>query len=275
MLTILLHSSKTMQSVTKSNSPGGSQPLLLRQALELAEFLKDLNQTDIQKAMALSPAKAAETYALIQNYSETNPTLPAIDIFLGDIYSGLQTASLTAADRAYAHQHLYILSGLYGILRALDEIQPYRLEMGYTLPSKGDSLPMKLYDFWGDAIARQLPKNQTIINLSAVEYTKAVFPHLRTIAGLKEVKIITPKFLTVSPKTGAPTFVTVHAKIARGAYARWLIQHRIGDAAQLQDFNEIGYTYNAELSTPEEPVFVATQFGGLGLSVRLSIDRSS
>ena len=82
--------------------------------------------------------------------------------------------------------------------------------------------------------------------------------------------IISPKFLTISPKTGEPTFVTVHAKIARGAYARWLIQHRIEDLARLPDFTELGYLYNAELSTPDVPVFVAKEFKGLGLSVRLT-----
>jgi hypothetical protein len=224
--------------------------------------------------MAISPTKATEVHALLQSFDQANPTLPALDLFLGDIYSGLQAQSFTQEDRDYANQHLFILSGLYGVLRALDEIQPYRLEMGYKLPGNAHdpSQPniTSLYAFWGDAIAQQLPKNQPIINLSAVEYTKAIFPHFKNIDGLKNVPIISPKFLTVSPKTGEPTFVTVHAKIARGAYARWLIQHRIEDLAKLKDFNELGYIYNARLSTPEQPVCVAKEFKGLGLSVRLT-----
>lgn len=224
--------------------------------------------------MLLSPVMAAKTHVLLQNYNPTNPTLPAINAFLGDIYSGLQVQSFTKEDRDYANSHLFILSGLYGVLRALDAIQPYRLEMGYKLPGNvhNTSQPniTSLYQFWGDKIAQQLPKNQDIINLSAVEYTKAIFPHCKTIDGLKNVRIITPKFLTVSPKTGEPTFVTVHAKIARGAFARWLIQHRVETPAGLQEFSELGYTYNAALSTPEQPVFVAKEFKGIGLSVRLT-----
>ena len=146
--------------------------------------------------------------------------------------------------------------------------------MGYKLPGNAHDPTQpnitSLYDFWGDKIAQQLPKHQPIINLSAVEYTKAIFPHFKNINGLNDVPIISPKFLTISPKTGEPTFVTVHAKIARGAYAHWLIQHRIEDLARLKDFNELGYVYNAELSTPDVPVFVAKEFKGLGLSVRLT-----
>lgn len=82
--------------------------------------------------------------------------------------------------------------------------------------------------------------------------------------------VVTPKFLTVSPKTGEPTFVVVHAKIARGAFAHWMIMNRVEDVAQLREFNELGYLYDALASTPEQPIFVCQEFGGLGLSVRLS-----
>ncbi len=224
--------------------------------------------------MALSATKAEETRALIESYDPTHPSQPALDIFLGDIYSGLQSQLLSEDDRKYANNHLCILSGLYGVLRALDEIQPYRLEMGYKLPGNTHDASQpditSLYAYWGDKIARQLPKNQPIINLSAKEYTKAVFPHFEYIDGLKDVQIISPKFLTVSPKTNEPTFITVHAKIARGAYARWLIQNRIEDIEKLKEFNGIGYVYSEELSSIDEPVFVAKEFKGLGLSVRLT-----
>jgi len=224
--------------------------------------------------MNISDDMAIKTLELVQKWDTSNPTLPALDIFLGDIYSGLQAQTFSEQDRQYANKHLFILSGLYGVLRALDKVQPYRLEMGYKLPGNvhDPSQPnfISLYDFWGDNIARQLPKNQPIINLSAKEYTKAVFPHFKNIDGLKDVQIITPKFLTLSPKTNEPTFVTVHAKIARGAYARWLIQNRIEDINKLKEFNDLGYEYNEVLSKSEEPVFVAKEFKGLGLSIRLT-----
>jgi cytoplasmic iron level regulating protein YaaA (DUF328/UPF0246 family) len=274
MVTILLHSSKTMRQRTARQNVALQEPRLSLEANKLATYLKTLPPSQIQSTMALSTAKAEETRALIESYSPNHPSQPALDIFLGDIYSGLQSQSLSKHDRAYANNHLFILSGLYGVLRALDEIQPYRLEMGYKLPGNAHDAAQpnitSLYSFWGDKIARQLPNNQPIIDLSAKEYTKAVFPHFKQIDGLKDVKIISPKFLTVSQKTGEPTFVTVHAKIARGAYARWLIQHRIKDLMQLKDFHEIGYEYNKKLSTEDEPVFVAKEFKGIGLSIRLT-----
>jgi cytoplasmic iron level regulating protein YaaA (DUF328/UPF0246 family) len=135
----------------------------------------------------------------------------------------------------------------------------YRLEMGYKLPD-GSSL----YAFWGDKIVATLPTTiNYIINLSAVEYTKALLPYT-------DVPVITPKFLTISPKTGEPTFVTVHTKIARGAFTRWLITERIEDGAKLQQFSDLNYKYDASLSAPKQPVFVTSEFGGIGLSVRLT-----
>lgn len=281
MPTILLHTSKTMRPTTAHQNFALREPSLAKESVTLSNYLKSLTAQQLQKTMALSPTKADQTYDLIQNFDPKYPTLPALDIFLGDIYSGLQAGSFTQADREYANNNkLFILSGLYGVLRPLDEIQPYRLEMGYKLPGNAHD-PLQpnitsLYEFWGDTIAKQLPKNQPIINLSAVEYTKAVLPYItgtktiKPLEGHENTTIITPKFLTVSPKTGEPTFVTVHAKIARGAFARWLIQQRVEDLSKLKEFNEIGYKYAPELSTVEQPVFVAKEFKGLGLSVRLT-----
>ena len=274
MATILLHSSKTMRLPTDAHDSIPQPSLLLTEANSLSAYLKTLTPQQIQKSMLLSPVMATKTHSLLQNFNPAHPTLPAIDAFLGDIYSGLQVQSFTNDDREYANKHLFILSGLYGVLRALDSIQPYRLEMGYKLPgNSSDSSQLNvtsLYEFWGDKIANQLPKNQDIINLSAVEYTKAVFPHLKNTKGLESIRIVTPKFLTLSSKTSEPTFVTVHAKVARGAFARWLIQNRIEDIHALKQFKEIGYEYNEALSTPDEPVFVAKVFKGIGLSVRLT-----
>ena len=132
--------------------------------------------------------------------------------------------------------------------------------MGYKLPNEKY---MSLTKFWDTKIAAMIPKDGTVINLSAVEYTKAVLPHIHNA-------IITPNFLTISPKTGEPVFVAVHAKIARGAFAHWMITNRIENASMLRNFNELGYHYSATRSTPGQPVFVCCTFNGLGLSVRLS-----
>ncbi len=273
MFTILLHTSKTTRTPTKEKRKPDHVPALLTQANIVAKYLKQLNEDEIRKAMNVSANMAAKTYELIHKWEETpKATLPAIDLFLGDIYSGLQAQSFSREDREYAHDHLYILSGIYGVIKALDEIQPYRLEMGYRLPaiSEAPQAITSLYDFWSDTIARQLPKNQAIINLSAVEYSKAIFPYFKSIDGLQNVQVISPKFLTLSPKTNEPVFVTVHAKIARGAFARWLIQNRIDTADEFIKFDELGYIYELELSTENEPVYVAKEFKGLGLSVRLT-----
>lgn len=274
MLTILLHTSKTMRTLDHEGAPKAQVPILHKEAAVLNTYLQTLSLSQIGKVMAISDKIARFTKETVTNWSTSGVTLPALDIFLGDIYSGLQVQAFSTEDRTYANDHLYILSGLYGVLRALDGIKPYRLEMGYKFPGNGhnhDAPDIKdLYTFWGDKIAHQLPKHQNIINLSAKEYTKAVLPYLKDTDGLKDVKVISPKFLTVSPKTGEPTFVTVHAKIARGAFARWLIQNRVEGSDTLKEFNDLGYKYAEVLSTPEEPVFVAREFDGLGLSVRLS-----
>lgn len=259
MPVILLHSSKTMRAHV-----GASQrPALLNQAKQIGAYVQSLSAAQLAACMSLSDTKAAQTHSLWQAWSSA-PTQqsPAIDSFIGDIYSGLQVQTFTPADRAYANKHLFILSGLYGVLRALDGIAPYRLEMGYKLP---DPPFQNLYTFWGDAIARQLPVGESIINLSAVEYTKAVLPFMQN------TQVITPKFLTIN-KTGQPTFVVVHAKIARGAFARWLIKERAWQVADFTQFTDLGYRYDNSLSTPDQPIFVCKKFGGLGLSVRLNKD---
>lgn len=260
MLTVLLHSSKTMRPAEPVNAPY-QQPALLTQAAELAAYLRTLTTDELQACMHVSAAKAEQTHRLLAGWTDA-PSLqrPAIDAFLGDIYSGLQVQTFTQADRTYANDHLLILSGLYGGLRALDSIHPYRLEMGYKVPSDAYK---NLYAFWGTRIADLVPADTTVINLSAVEYTKALLPHIAN-------QVITPKFLTINPTTKQPAFVTVHAKIARGAFAHWLIKGRIDSFERLKDFTELGYVYDAAASTPEQPVFVCRQFKGLGLSVRLT-----
>jgi cytoplasmic iron level regulating protein YaaA (DUF328/UPF0246 family) len=239
-----------------------STPILLDKAKQLADYLKTLSVEEIETTMKVSRKLAQTTKDLITGWNnEPRNQQPAIDSFLGDIYSGLQVATLTEQDRIYADEHIRILSGLYGILKPLDGIYPYRFEMGYRVP---DTMYRNLYSFWGNAIADSLPANVSIIDLTAVEYGK-------TVTNFVELsRIVTPRFLTMSQKTGEPTFVVVHAKIARGAFANWMIRNRIEDVERLKDFSEIGYRYDETLSTPQIPVFVCKDFQGLGLSVRLT-----
>ena len=259
---VLIHSSKTMRPAAANTQITMSVPALLPRARKLQAYLASLSLVDIESMMHVSSALAGVTQQLLRSWTDTPSRLrPAIDSFLGDIYSGLQVAAWSDEDRTYAQQHLHILSGLYGVLRPLDGIFPYRLEMGYKTP--GFETP-NLYAYWAEVIASTIPDDEIIVDLSAVEYGKTVTKYHDA------AQIITPRFLTISPKTGEPTFVVVHAKIARGAYAGWIIRNKVASTQQLRTFNELGYSYDEEASTPAAPVFICREFGGLGLSVRLS-----
>jgi cytoplasmic iron level regulating protein YaaA (DUF328/UPF0246 family) len=237
-------------------------PQLISKTELLARYLKSLSVAELQTIMSISSNLAIKTHSQIAEWS-TEPDKQSIglDSFIGDIYSGLQVKGLTREDRRYANEHLYILSGLYGLIRPLDTICSYRLEMGYKLT--GFKTP-NLYKFWGNEIANCLPKNQIVVNTSSVEYSRTVLPYI------EQSLIFTPKFLTISSTTKKPTFVTVHSKIARGSFARWLITDRVENAERFSEFKEIGYEYSPELSNSNEPTYVAEHFGGLGLSVRLT-----
>jgi cytoplasmic iron level regulating protein YaaA (DUF328/UPF0246 family) len=261
-MVVLIHTSKTMRSQPPEGRPT-TVPVLLDRAVELHAYLRTLTARRLATVMELSPNLAERVHQQLAAWSaDPADQWPAVESFLGDIYSGLQVSSFSAADRTYAGRHLRILSGLYGILRPYDGICPYRLEMGYRLPDKRYS---NLYKFWGSAVAEQLPKTGPIVNLAATEYSKVVLDHV------DPARVITPKFLTVNPKTGVPGFVAVHAKIARGAFARWLIVERIkATPAALADFADLGYRYDPAASSPREPCFVCEEFEGKGLSIRLS-----
>jgi cytoplasmic iron level regulating protein YaaA (DUF328/UPF0246 family) len=259
---ILMHSSKTMRPPASGAKPSGT-PVLLDRAEELVGYLRTLSSRRLSQIMSISAELAAKTQ---EQYAKWNAAAdrqaPAAESFVGDIYSGLRIDSFDAADRRYADAHLRILSGLYGILRPFDGISPYRLEMGYRLPAGKYS---SLYRFWGTSIVDQLPSSGRIINLAAGEYSKTVIPYVDAD------RVVSPKFLTVDPATKQPRFVVVHAKIARGSFARWLITQRVKDTpAAICDFNDIGYRYDEALSGPGEPAFVCEEFGGKGLSVRLT-----
>ena len=257
---ILMHSSKTMRIPTSRVKPSGV-PVLLDRAEELIAYLRTLSTQRLSRIMKISAELATKTKEQYAEWSTApDRQTPAAATFVGDIYSGLQVDSFTAADRKYAGNHLRILSGLYGILRPFDGISPYRLEMGYRLPPGRYA---NLYRFWGDSIAEQLPSSGRIVNLAANEYSKTVVPHVDAD------RVVTPRFLTVDPASKQPKFVVVHAKIARGSFARWLVTERVKDTmAAICEFSDIGYRYDEELSGPGEPAFVCREFGGKGLSVR-------
>lgn len=257
IMKILLHSSKTMKPESSAVHEL-SAPQFVAQAEHITKLLRSMDTAALSRLMAINDSLAQATKTHIDNWRSTGGTATALT-FRGDIYSGLAAGQWTAQDATFAQQHLLILSGLYGILRPFDAVWPYRLEMGYKLDIDGTRLDA----YWRHTLDGTLDPADTYVNLTAAEYFTVVKPQL------SEAHVISPKFLTVSPKTGKPVFVTVHAKIARGSFANWLITHHIDDPAQLLGYDQLGYAYDATLSTQTEPVFVCRQFGGLGLSVRL------
>jgi uncharacterized protein len=243
---ILLNSSKTMVSAPVKGVR--QRPVLLEDAVRLDAQLKALDVPELRKLMHISDKLAGETRGVIQAWSDrAGKQTPAIDAFQGDIYRGLIAATLSNADRAYANEHVRILSGLYGIVRPFDLIMPYRLELMYSLSGNGFK---NLYEFWGDRVAATLPKRGPVFDLASEEYSKLIRPFI------DERRVIEPEFLTRATADTEPTFVAVHAKVARGAMARWMTINRIQAEIDLRAFPHMGYQYDAERSTATEPVFV-------------------
>jgi hypothetical protein len=208
----------------------------LKDLMDLSDDLARLNR-DRFRAFSDSPAEA--------------DLRPAALAFAGDTYMGLEAGSLEREELDWAQDHLRILSGLYGVLRPLDGIQPYRLEMGARLKTRRGA---SLYDYWRDAPARALRAQaealgtDVLVNCASQEYFGAVDPK-----ALK-LRVITPVFLEDKP--GGPKVVSFFAKRARGAMARFVIQNRLTDADALTGFDAGGYRYVPELSQPDAPHFL-------------------
>ena len=237
-----------------------SQPALLDDTQSLLQVCQTLTPADLSGLMGISDKLAllnAERFATFQMPFTSENARQAALAFNGDVYTGLDAGSLSAADLDYAQQHLRILSGLYGVLRPLDLMQPYRLEMGTKLTTeKGKNL----YEYWGSTITDNL--NETLaeqeteaqpvlVNLASTEYFSAVKPK-----GLN-AQIITPVFK--DEKNGKVKIISFYAKKARGLMARYIIQNRIDNVAQLSEFNTAGYRFAPEQSTATSLVFVRSE----------------
>jgi uncharacterized protein len=239
----LLVSSKTMVSNWPAFEVEAPQPRFLKEAEVLNSELKKLSEKDLQTIMYISPALSSQVKKWIADWSPLDGT-PAWYTFVGDVYKGLKAKEFTKADIDFAQKHCGTISGLYGVVRPLDLINPYRLELMYKLT--GESFK-NLYDFWGNKIAKTIPKDEPVINLSSEEFIKTLRPYL------KKDQIITPHFLQT--KNGKPDFQVIHAKIARGTMCNWIVKNRINDPAKLVNFSEKGYLYQPKLSTALKPVF--------------------
>ena len=233
-----------------------TRPQYIDDAAELIEVMRGKTPVQVARLMELSDELAAlnvARYAAWSRRSTVHNSRPAMLGFDGDVYDGLQARSLGVDDLAWAQDHVIILSGLYGVLRPLDKLQPYRLEMG-TAVATGRG--RNLYDFWGDTIAEHLNRRQrgerspVIVNLASQEYSRAA---LRPALKARVVECVFEE-----GKGGQYGIVSFFAKKARGRMARYAIQHRIQDPAALRGFDEDGYAFVPALSTADRLVFRRT-----------------
>lgn len=241
MITLLV-SSKTMAPKEVSFEPKVAPPLFANEANTLNTALSKLSEVELKKLMHISDSLAGEVRKKIENWEKVE-AWPSWMLFSGDVYKGLVADALSKEDLEWAQDKVWTLSGMYGIARPLDGIKPYRLEAGFKLKV---GKKKNVYEFWGDKVAKSI-NDEAVINLSSEEY-------IRLIRKYYGGKIITPLFLQ-DRKTGVK-FEAVHAKVARGMMARWIIKNRIDDPARLKDFAEDGYVYDVSSSSELEPVFV-------------------
>lgn len=255
MLTVISPAKRLNE--TRATLPAGLQatlPAFGTEAAKLARIARDLSVDDLRALMDISEPLARLNRDRFHAYkAKPDPaTLKAAAFcFDGDTYAGLEAKTLDPDALHWAQDHLRILSGLYGLLRPLDLIQPYRLEMGSKLanPKGGD-----LYAFWGNKIAKALNDagaaggTDTLVNCASNEYFHAV-----DRKALK-LRVVTPTFLEV--KGDEAKIVSFFAKKARGAMARFIAENRLTDPADLTGFATGGYAYAPDRSTPDQPVFL-------------------
>lgn len=251
---ILVSPAKTLDFDNPPGSENYSMPTLLDQSEQLIEVCRKLTPTDVATLMKVSDKIAGLNVARFSSWQKDfTPTnaKQAVFAFRGDVYTGLDADTLSSQSLDKAQQQLRILSGLYGLLKPLDLMQPYRLEMGTRLANERGT---NLYQFWGDIITDEL--NQTtaeqgsefIINLASNEYFKAVKPK-KLNAGL-----ITPVFKDC--KNGQYKVISFFAKKARGMMVRYILDNNVDSLEALTKFDTAGYYYSEKDSTVNEPVFL-------------------
>ena len=247
---VVISPAKKLDYSSSIEAPLLSQPALLDHAEELSIGLKALAPQDVSSLMHLSDKLGALNYERFQEWQtpfNADNARAAVLAFKGDVYQGLEADSMSAEDLHWAQDHLRILSGLYGVLRPLDLMQAYRLEMGTKFASQRGK---DLYQFWGDIITAELNRveSSVLVNLASNEYFKSV--HKKDISA----RIVTPVFM--DKKDDKYKIISFYAKKARGLMSRYIIQNRITEIEQINQFDSDGYVYNAALSELDAPVFL-------------------
>jgi len=250
---VLLSPAKSLDYATPLRGQVHTDPLFVKQSQQLIKVLRSYTPPQISQLMDVSDTLAGLNVARYQAWrAKATPqnARQAVLAFDGDVYDGLNARSLDDAALDWAQQHLCMLSGLYGVLRPLDLMQPYRLEMGTRLPTdRGQDL----YAFWGDSITDYLNSRQAeerdpvVVNLASQEYFKAVKP--------KRLRARLVECVFEDYKSGVYKIISFNAKRARGAMARFAITQRATRPEQLQAFDVDGYRFQAGVSSPERLVF--------------------
>ena len=250
---MVISPAKTLDFDSPLATTRNSQPRFLDQSQQLINELQKLAPHDISNLMSVSDKIGTLNFDRFQAWQQPfdqDNARAAVLAFKGDVYTGMQAESFNAGDFTFAQKHLRMLSGLYGLLRPLDLIQAYRLEMGTKLSNeKGKNL----YAFWDEKITEKINtqltdmSSDTLINLASNEYFKVVKPKLL------EARIITPVFKDF--KNGQYKVISFFAKKARGKMASYIIKNRLTKAADLKGFNDNGYTFNERLSEGDQWVF--------------------
>ncbi len=249
MLAIISPAKKLLEEYVPRETLKTTQPQFTQEIDSLVDELKSYSKSDVSDLMKLSDKLSELNHSRYQNY-EALDSIPAAFCFRGDVYTGLDIDTIPENTLGGVNSHLAILSGLYGLLRPFDNMKPYRLEMGTSLKIGNYK---NLYEFWGDKITNAINERTSevgasnVINLASGEYFKAVKP-----------KLLNKPLITVDfkeNKDGNFKTIGIHAKRARGLFARYIIDNDLNNPADLKSFNTDGYEFNKSLSEPEKLVF--------------------
>ena len=248
---LLISPAKSFDFDSASHTQNFSKPLFVNESAQLIKKMCSFSQKKLSELMKLSPELATLNVDRYQQWSTTpkrENTKQAVLAFNGEVYKGINAKEMSEEDLEFTQNHLRILSGLYGVLRPLDLMQPYRLEMGTKLKFNSYT---NLYQFWGDKITNQINEDleyeKTLVNLASTEYYKSI----------KEPKlkgnVITPIFKDF--KNGTYKIVMMYAKNARGAMANFIIKNRITNPELMKSFDVNGYAYDPNQSDDSNWVY--------------------
>ncbi len=251
---MLISPAKKLDYQSSNTTSSHTRPQFVKQVQELVKIMRGYSPEELAGLMKLSDKLAglnAARFAQWQDDFTLENSRPALLAFMGDVYAGMDAASFSQEQLEFAQRHLRILSGLYGILRPLDLMQPYRLEMGTKL---ANNYGTNLYQFWGDSLTQhindymQQQQLSTLLNLASNEYFKAIQPS-KLAANLVNVDFR-------DKKDGQYKIISFYAKKARGMMVRYVVENKVSSVSQLQHFDSAGYYFSAELSSPTHLVFL-------------------